>query len=144
MKPVIDEKLIWFVYYKNEPVAMWINLPDINQIFKKFNGKFSFIEKLRFIFLLKRNRIKKIVGLVFGIVPEQQAKGVDSFMIVEGQNLFIKEKKYFDFEMQWVGDFNPKMVSIAENLGTYRSRTLRTYRYLFDPNKEFKRHPLIS
>ncbi len=143
MKPVIDEKVIWYVYYKNEPVAMWINLPDINQLFRKFNGKFSLLEKLRFIYMLKRRRIRKFIGLVFGIIPEQQGKGIDSYMIVEGANLIQKENLYEDFEMQWIGDFNPKMVSIAENLGTYKSRTLRTYRYLFDPNKEFKRHPIL-
>lgn len=143
MKPVIDEKLIWYVYYKNEPVGMWVNLPDINQIFRKFNGKFGIIEKIRFIFDLRRRKVKKIIGLVFGIVPEHQGKGVDSFMILEGANSMRKENIYFDYEMQWVGDFNPKMVSIAENLDTYKSRTLATYRYLFDREKEFKRHPVI-
>lgn len=143
MKPVMDEKLIWYVYYKNEPVAMWVNLPDINQIFKKFNGKFGLLQKLRFIIELKMKTIRKMTGLVFGIVPEHQGKGIDSFMILEGATLMRKQNVYFDFEMQWIGDFNPKMVSIAESLGTYRSRILVTYRYLFDRTKEFKRHPII-
>lgn len=143
MKPVIDEKLIWYVYYKNEPVAMWVNLPDINQIFKKFNGKFGLIEKLRFIWHIKRKRTKKIIGLVFGIVPEHQGKGIDSYMIVDGSNVIIADSLYTDFEMQWIGDFNPKMVSVAESLGTYKSRTFKTYRYLFNPQAEFKRHPYI-
>lgn len=64
-------------------------------------------------------------------------------MIVEGATLIQKEKLYDDFEMQWIGDFNPKMISIAENLGTYKSRTLVTYRFLFDRTAEFKRHPMI-
>jgi hypothetical protein len=143
MKPVIDEKIIWYVYYKNEPVAAWINLPDINQGFKKFNGKFSLIQQLKFLWMLKQRKINKFIGLVFGVVPEHQGTGVDSFMIVEGSNLFRKEKLYSQFEMQWIGDFNPKMVSVAENLGTWRSRTLVTYRYLFDRKKEFKRHPML-
>jgi hypothetical protein len=143
MKPVIDEKIIWFVYYKNEPVATWVNLPDINQHFKKFNGRFGIIEKLWFLWLFRRNKLKKFIGLVFGVIPEHQGKGVDSFMIVEGATVIRKETPYLDLEMQWIGDFNPKMVSVAENLGTYKSRVLKTYRYLFDPNKEFKRHPFL-
>lgn len=143
MKPVIDEKLIWYVYYKNEPVGMWVNLPDINQIFKKFNGKFGLLQKLQFIIELKRRRIKKMYGLVFGLVPEHQGKGVDAYMILEGATMMRKENIYHDYEMQWIGDFNPKMVAIAENLGTYKSRVLITYRYLFDRNKEFLRHPII-
>src|SRR4051812_40504454 len=31
MKPVMDEHITWFVYYKDEPIAMWVNLPDLNQ-----------------------------------------------------------------------------------------------------------------
>lgn len=143
MKPVIDEKLIWYVYYKNEPVGMWVNLPDINQIFKKFNGKFGLWQKLQFIIQLKRRRIKKMYGLVFGLVPEHQGKGVDAYMILEGATMMRKENIYHDYEMQWIGDFNPKMVAIAENLGTYKSRVLITYRYLFDRNKEFVRHPFL-
>jgi hypothetical protein len=144
MKPVMDEKIVWFVYYKNDPVAMWVNLPDLNQYFKMFNGKFGWFQKIRFFFMLKKRKTKKFVGIVFGVVPEHQAKGVDSFMIIEAANLIQKEKLYNDFEMQWIGDFNPKMIAICEDLGTWINRTFITYRYLFDRTKEFKRHPLIK
>jgi hypothetical protein len=33
MKAVMDERIIWFVYYKEDPIGVWINLPDINQWF---------------------------------------------------------------------------------------------------------------
>ena len=143
LKPVMDEKIIWFVYYNDEPVAMWLNLPDINQLFAKFNGRFGLMEKLRFIWMLRRRKIKRFIGLVFGIVPEHQGKGVDSFMIVEGANLIQKEKLYFEYEMQWIGDFNPKMIAIAEGIAGTVTRTLRTYRYLFDRSKPFERHPML-
>ena len=144
MKPVMDEKVIWFVYYNDEPVAMWVNLPDINQLFAKFNGRFGLLEKIRFIWMLRRRKVKRFIGLVFGVVPEHQAKGVDGFMIVEGATLLQKEKLYSEYEMQWIGDFNPKMISIAINLGTERSRTLCTYRYLFDRSRPFERHPMLK
>ncbi|HKR03661.1 MAG TPA: hypothetical protein VJY62_03420 [Bacteroidia bacterium] len=143
MKPVIDEKIVWYVYYKDEPVAMWINIPDINQYFKKFNGKFGWFEKIRFFFMMKKSRTKKFVGLVFGVVPEHQAKGVDSFLIIESAKIIQVQKLYEEFEMQWIGDFNPKMIAISEDLGTWLNRTFITYRYLFDRAKEFKRHPVI-
>jgi hypothetical protein len=143
MKPVMDEKISWFVYYKDEPIGTWINLPDLNQWFKYLHGKFSVWHKLKFLWLKKTKPCDKFVGLVFGIVPEWQGKGVDSYMIVEGARLIQKENLYEKYEMQWIGEFNPKMVNVAENLGTYRSRILTTYRYLFDPTKEFKPHPVL-
>jgi hypothetical protein len=46
--------------------------------------------------------------------------------------------------MQWIGDFNSKMLNVAESFGdTYKSKNLVTYRYLFDRKKEFKRHPML-
>ncbi len=144
MKPVMDEKISWFAYYKDEPIGMWVNLPDLNQYFKHLNGKFGLLQKLHFLLLQKFGKCSRFVGLVFGIIPEFQGMGVDAFMIVEGGNLIQKQLNYEDYEMLWIGDFNPKMINIAESLGTHRSRTLSTYRYLFDRQKEFKRHPMVG
>ncbi|MCO6497434.1 MAG: hypothetical protein J5I50_07195 [Chitinophagaceae bacterium] len=143
MKPVIDERIVWYVYYKDRPVAIWLNLPDLNQIFKKFNGKFGLIEKIRFLIMKARKMNTKFTGIIFGVVPEFQGKGVDSFMIIEGANLIKGKSLYEDYEMQWQGDFNPKMLNISKNLGAYPSRILITYRYLFDRTKEYKRHPIF-
>ncbi|HET6993802.1 MAG TPA: hypothetical protein VFI06_02415 [Chitinophagaceae bacterium] len=154
MKPVMDEKVSWFVYYKDEPVAIWINLPDLNQWFKHLHGKFSLFHKLKFLWVKSTLKNNKFVGLVFGVVPEFQGRGVDSYIIVEGckeiQHLRIENGQpklgkllYDQYEMQWIGEFNPKMVNVSESLGTYRSRILTTYRYLFDRTKEFKRHPIL-
>jgi hypothetical protein len=154
MKPVLDERLCWFAYYKEEPIGIWINLPDLNQWFKYLNGGFSLWHKLKFLWVKATVRNSKFTGLVFGIVPEFQGKGVDSYIIIEGamviQNLKKENGRYvlgdpiYDYyEMQWIGEFNPKMINVAEGLGTYRSRILTTYRYLFDQTKEFKRHPIL-
>jgi hypothetical protein len=154
MKPVMDEKISWFAYYKGEPIAIWINLPDLNQWFKLLHGKFSLWHKLKFLWIKSTVKSKKFVGLVFGVVPEFQGKGVDSYIIVEGamtiQDLTFEDGHYEigkllyeEYEMQWIGEFNPKMINVSEALGTYRSRILTTYRYFFDRTKEFKRHPVL-
>ncbi|HVB02351.1 MAG TPA: hypothetical protein VNE41_01405 [Chitinophagaceae bacterium] len=144
MKKVMDEKLVWYVYYKDEPIACWLNLPDLNEYFGMLNGKFGLLQKLRFLWMMKRGKSKKFVGLVFGIVPEFQGMGVDAYMIVEGSRVIQSSSGYEEYEMQWIGDFNPKMINIAESLGTSRNRTLVTYRFLFDRDREFRRHPMLS
>ncbi|MBL7699527.1 MAG: hypothetical protein JNK79_15280 [Chitinophagaceae bacterium] len=143
MRPVMDEKLVWFVYEKDEPIAIWVNLPDLNQWFKYLDGKFNFWAKLKFLWVKKTKKCSKFTGIVFGIVPQWQGSGVDSYMIVEGAKVIQGQNLYDDYEMQWIGDFNPKMINIAKSLGTYVSRKLITYRYLFDQTKEFKEHPVF-
>ncbi len=155
MKPVMDERINWFIYYKGEPIGIWINLPNLNQWFKHLHGKFTWWHKLKFLWIKSTVKNKKFTGLVFGIVPEFQGKGLDLYLVVEGckiiQGLTINEKGeynlgkliYDEYEMQWIGEFNPKMINVAENLAKNRSRILTTYRYLFDRTKEFKPHPIL-
>ncbi len=144
MEAVIDEDVMWFAYHNDEPIGFWVNLPDLNQYFKHLNGKFGILQKLHFLWLKTFGKCTRFVGLVFGVIPEYQGTGVDGFLIMSGGNVIQKAGKYIDYEMQWIGDFNPKMINIAEHLGTYRSRKLQTFRYLFDRNKEFKRHHLLA
>ena len=143
MKAIMDERIIWFTYYKDDPIAIWVNLPDLNQWFKYLNGKFGLLSKLKFLWVKATRRCSKFTGLVFGIVPEFQGKGVDAFMVMEAAKVIQDGLLYDDYEMQWIGEFNPKMVNIAESLGTHRSRRLVTYRYIFDRTREFHRHPVL-
>lgn len=143
MKPVMDEKINWFVYEGEEPIACWINLPDLNFYFKHLKGKFGLLQKLYFLYLKRSRPATKFVGIVFGVVPEWQGKGIDTFMIIEGARFLIPRSRYRDYEMQWIGDFNPKMTNIAYGLGATVSRRLATYRYLFDRSLPFERHPIL-
>ena len=144
MKPVMDEHLVWFVYKDNEPIAFWVNLPELNQIFKRFNGRFGLIEKLRFLWLKRKGINNKFTGIVFGVVPEFHGKGIDYYMIMEGAKVIQTKTNYTELELQWQGDFNPKILNISKNIGASESRILTTYRYIFDRSKEFKRHPILN
>lgn len=145
MKPVMDEKIIWFAYHNEDPIAIFINLPDLNQWFKYLKGKFGLLQKLQFLWIKKFKPNKKFTGLVFGIVPEWQGKGVDAYIVAESAKVIqTSNTSYTEYEMQWIGDFNPKMLNVAEGIGeTFRTRNLVTYRHLFDSTKEFKRHPVF-
>ncbi|WP_299181328.1 hypothetical protein [uncultured Chryseobacterium sp.] len=143
MKPIINEHISWFIYENEKPIAMWVNIPDVNQWFKYLNGKFGLIEKLKFLWYKRFKKNEKMIGLVFGVVPEWQRKGIDGYMIWEGTQHLRKHTDFTITELQWIGDFNPKMIKIAESLDTTVTRKLATYRYLFDRNKEFERHPIL-
>lgn len=144
MKPVMDEILIWFAYYKDEPIGMWVNIPDLNQYFKFFNGKFGLFQKLWFLLLKKIRPSRKINGVAFGIVPKFQALGIDAFMIYSGTLVIRAKQKYDQIEMGWAGDWNPRMVGIYKAIGGTQSRRMITYRYNFDRSRPFERHPVVT
>ena len=144
MKPVMDEKILWFAYYKSEPIAIFINLPDLNQWFKYLDGKFDLLHKLKFLWIKKNRKNHRFTGLVFGIIPAFQSKGIDSYIINESKFVIQSKTNYTSYEMQWIGEFNPKMINVVESFGdTFKTRRLITYRYIFDRTKAFKPHPIL-
>jgi len=145
MKPIMDETLVWFAYYKEDPIAMFINIPDINQYFKHFNGKMGLLQKLHLLYMKYTGACKIATGLAFGVVPKFQALGVDSFLIQEASFIIQGNGRYTDYEMGWAADWNPKMHNIYKNLGGKQSRRMVTYRYIFDEQKHpFERHPVME
>ncbi|MCC5939798.1 MAG: hypothetical protein JJU34_21125 [Lunatimonas sp.] len=145
MKPIIDPYLIYFGFYKGEPISFFINIPEINQLFKHVNGKLDLLGKLKFLWNKIFNPPDKMLGLVFGVVPEFQGKGVESAMILSYREfLDIKKLKYLTIEMNWIGDFNPKMMRVCEQLLAEIYKTHHTYRYLFDRDRPFERHPIFG
>lgn len=145
MKPIMDNKLLYFGFFKGEPISFFLSLPEINQIFKYLNGKLDLIGKAKWVYhtLLKTN--KKAFGILFGIVPEHQGKGADGAMIQAARAVLQdKYKRYDEYEMNWIGDFNPKMILVVEQVGAVVSKKHITYRKLFDETKPFKRHPILK
>ena len=61
---ILETKDIQDIYYKDEPIGIFVNLPDINQWFKQLKGKFGIYEKLKFITPPKQNiaLIKAIIS----------------------------------------------------------------------------------
>ncbi len=141
IKPILDRRTFIYGYYKNEPVVFYIMVPDLNQMIYDFNGKLNLLNKAKLFYRLKVKRVStRLIGMIFGVVPEHQGKGVESAILLR----FEKEIKsdgfpYADLEMNWIGDFNPVMMKFVEQIGGRIYKTHVTFRYLFDRKKEFKR-----
>lgn len=145
MKPIMDEKLLYFGFYKEKPVAIYLSLPEINQIFKYVNGKLDWIGKLKFLWHSYRKTNQKAFGILFGVVPEHQGKGVDGAIVMAAREMFQeKYLRYKEYEMNWIGDFNPKMIKVVEQVGAEVVKRHATYRKLFDESRPFRRAPILG
>lgn len=141
IKPVLDEKIVWFAYFHDQPIGFFLGLPELNQWFKHINGKLDWIGKLKIAWHRWRGTNKTMYGVAFGITPEHQGIGAEAAFIKAASRIVQDKSKvhYVDFYMNWIGDFNPKMRAVAEQIGGKIAKTHITYRYLFDREKEFKR-----
>lgn len=144
-KPVLIEYLVWFAYFKNQPIAMFIMLPELNGWFKHVHGNLNLWGKLKFLWMKFFDRAnRKIFGIVFGVVPEHQRKGVEAAIVMAADEVVRSKHRWDEIELTWVGDFNRRMFNTCETLGGKIVKTHITYRKLFDETKEFKRHPVIE
>lgn len=144
IKPVKDVKISLYAFYDDKPIAFYINLPELNQIFKHVNGNLNWWGKIKFLFYKNFVGSTTMYGLVFGVVPEFQGKGVEAAMIKYGGIHIRSGTKYRDTIITWIGDFNVKMMKVLKNLNASLLRKLYTYRLMLDENIPFERAPFIS
>jgi hypothetical protein len=143
-KPIIDEEFLWYAYYKGEPVAFFMMLPDLNQILKKIrSGKLGIINIFRFYILKRKKTITRCRVLVLGVVPKFQRTGVESGIFYQIKQVMLRKPWYTEMEMSWVGDYNPKMNALFKSFGADHNITHLTMRCLFDKEKPFERMPII-
>ena len=144
LKPVLDDKIVFFAYYGDEPVAFYVNLPELNQIFKHVGHRLNLLGKLRFLYerwQYMRRPDKKMLGVIYGVVPEHQNKGLDMALIASTQDP-VPAAGYLVTEMNWIGDFNPRMMVTIRAIGAKVIKTHATYRKLFI-DRPFERYPII-
>ncbi len=143
-KAVLDQEMIWFAYHDDEPIALFVMIPDINQILQRLNGKLNFVNMLKFLYYKKTKVINRTRILIMGVVPKYQRSGVESAIFWHQEKLMKKKPQYTEIELSWAGDFNPKIVALYQSVGGKHVKTHYTMRYLFDRTKPFQRAPIIG
>ena len=141
-KAILEEKFIWIGYNEGKPIAIYLMIPDVNQLFRRFNGKLNLWNKLRLLYMVKTKKMTRAKGLLMGVIPKFQRKGIESVFILHLEKVFKEMPHYTELEFSWVGDFNPPMRKLWMAVGAVPAKNYITYRYLFDPNAEFKRYPI--
>lgn len=125
MKMAMYEEFAVFAYCKERPIGFFVSILELNEVFQDFEGRLSLWNKL--LFLLKRGSIGKAKGIIFGVVPDYQKMGIDTGLIMKSYEGMMKLKKISSMELAWIGDFNPKMLSMLKSLGAKLTKTHHTY-----------------
>lgn len=146
MKPVLDNRLLWFGYYKEEPVCFFLMIPEINPIVRRLNGKMNLYGKLKFAYhryIAKTS--ERAFGQIFGVVPEQQKKGVEAALITAFARVaLVPGFRYNELEFNWIGDFNPSMMHLLDQIGAKIVKTHITYRFMFSTDAPFERASKVN
>ena len=140
-KPIIDQELIWFAFKNGDPAAFLVMYPDVNMILKYFNGKMNLWNKLRFWYMKKRHYMTRARLVIMGVKPKYQGLGLESGIFYNLNEVMKKRPWIRELELSWVGDFNPKMLSVHKAVGGVLAKKHVTYRKIF--NKDEGQRPSV-
>ncbi|WP_320111482.1 GNAT family N-acetyltransferase [Draconibacterium orientale] len=145
-KAILDPEMIWFAYAEDKPIAMFVMIPDINQILIKLNGKLNLAGILKFFYYKKKKVMNRTRIFLMGVDPKYQRAGIESGIFWHQEQIMKNKshKHYTEVELSWAGDFNPKIIAIYEATGAKKAKTHYTMRYMFDRSKKVTKAPLIS
>ena len=143
MRPIMDRDIMVFAYHEEKPIGFYINLPEVNEFMQHVHGNMNALGMLRFLYYKMFGKRQVMVGIVFGVDKEYHGRGVEGAMIKYCEEKIVTLNRYNETILTWIGDFNPKMIHIAENLGASLYRKLATYRLYLDKSRPFERHPTL-
>jgi GNAT superfamily N-acetyltransferase len=143
MRPIMDRDIMVFAYHDEKPIGFYINLPEVNEFMQHVNGNLNALGMLKFLFHKTFGKRQVMVGIVFGVDKAYHGRGVEGAMIKYCEEKIVTLNRYNETILTWIGDFNPKMIHIAENLGASLYRKLATYRLYLDKSRPFERHPML-
>ena len=132
MKLILDEKIIWFAYHNNVPVAFVLCLPDTNQVLRYVKGKLNLWGKLKYLWYSKTVKVDRIRAIVMGVKQKYQHKGIESALIYILKQEVVPRNTFMEVELAWVGDFNTKMMDVHAATGAHLEKVHRTYKFKFD------------
>ena len=58
-KYLLEEEFVWFAYHEGEPIALFVMVPDFNQILAKLNGRISLLELPKVMWLKWRKKMTR-------------------------------------------------------------------------------------
>ena len=126
MKQIADARLCVIIEHEGKPISFMLNLPDINILLKKINGRlFPFGI---FILLFGIKRLPRFRTLTLGVIKEYRGKGMESILYTYNYSI-SKEIGVTEAELSWVLEDNTIMVNGLERLNCVRSKTYRIYDY---------------
>lgn len=143
IKIMLEEEFIWFAYHDNVPIAFLVMIPDANEILRYFNGNIGFFGKIKFWYLRQKNVFTRTRITVMGVRPKFQKSGIESGIFWNMDQVMKKRPNYTEVELSWVGDFNPKMRQLHDEVGGEFAKRHITYRILFNDQGQSQKATVI-
>jgi GNAT superfamily N-acetyltransferase len=129
LKPILDED--WLMACdtaEGETVGIALTIPDVNQVFKRMNGRVLPLGWLKFLWY--RPRVDRVRVGFLGVKPEYQHTGIAAAMYAEHFRQAAR-KPQDGGEMGWILESNEAMNRGMEAMGGRIVKRYRVYERVF-------------
>jgi len=123
---ILDRKLAFFLYYRDEPVGVFLALPDVNPLLKRFNGKLGISALIKKY--LHGSDINGLRILMFGVKEHYRQMGVPLVAFDHLMRVFRNQEKYQYIEAGWTLEDNDAINRFFIEGGADPYKRYRIYR----------------
>ena len=129
-KLILIPELVWFAFYENEPAAMAVALPDLNEMIRDLDGRLwpTGWAKLAWRVLTRRTWSSGTRVPLMGVAPRFKNKPLGSVLALVVMGAIRRESLKLNMpvcEMSWVLEDNTQTRHSLETIG---GRVYKTYR----------------
>ncbi len=128
LKFIVDPGIFNLIFVGDDPAAFLWAMPDLNEMIKRkrfslLNTDFARILRI----ILKKNKVRRIRLIGFGIRPEYRKLGLDAIIIRESFRNAQKNRYYEECELSWLLEDNVLILRLGEALSAKKYRTWRVF-----------------
>lgn len=130
MRPLVNERLVWFAEVRGVPAAFAVCLPNINEAIHDLNGRLLPFGWLRLLWRLKVNGVASARLPLMGVRRRYASTVLGSklaFLVISAIHRECAALGIDKIEMSWVLENNTALIRIIEVLGGRRYKTYRLY-----------------
>ena len=130
MRPVIDEKLVWFADIDGESAGFGVCLPNVMEAIKGLDGKLLPFGWATLLWRLKVSGVKTARVPLMGVKRKfaREFRGqLLPFLIIDRMRAEALKAGIKEVEMSWILEDNKPMRAIIEAAGSERYKTYRVY-----------------
>lgn len=125
MTAVIDEHLSWMAYHRDEPVGVYLCIPDLNPFLHATNYRLKLSTPWH-LWQLKRHRSRAAV-IFYSVRQAWHGKGVNSVLLYKSLSA-MRERGYTHLGVSWISDSNSGSLRQMEKLGARPLHRLQLFR----------------
>lgn len=130
LKPLVDERLVWFAEVDGEPAAFAVCLPNLNEAIRDLDGRLLPFGWAKLLWRLKVSGVRSARVPLMGVRRKHADSllgGLLAFLIIAAVRREAAALGLHSIEMSWVLEDNAPMRRIAEAVGGRAYKTYRVY-----------------